>query len=423
MPANENVTSATDRCTSCWDSIKFETGFASYAEFLDNYNAWFGQCEQVASVLRLERDSSTTDICAIVNLSESNIARIEIETVEMVQLNQPGRIDTVRVLESLRHPPESARFRVVLWWTGTSFGLSRDFLDVCGLGLRLDPRFFEALQDLKGPRSEKYDKVKATRALHSKFTVLGNQVATVARNYMPESANAPPVLVVAGWGDNGGMNGKGISVVDSIDLSSLPLHEGPSFSKPGLPRYPNHNLYPIPRGYQHYTVEAFIKILIKLLGQRSGGADDDVDLQVLTLMPLIYLDALHMQAKSRSLRRGLQSNIDNMGSRDFQNFKDQRFWLRRHVEDSEASINHLLRYCCSQQPIRNLPPEDVLRENGFLAVVEFYHDAVNEAHTLDLEIRDNMQLRTGELSLLETKRSIELSNSQIQEARRGKLSQ
>ena len=44
-----------------------------------------------------------------------------------------------------------------------------------------------------------------------------------------------------------------------------------------------------------------------------------------------------------------------------------------------------------------------------------------EATRLEAEIRDYLQLQTGELALEESKKSIELSNFQIEEAKRGKF--
>ena len=48
------------------------------------------------------------------------------------------------------------------------------------------------------------------------------------------------------------------------------------------------------------------------------------------------------------------------------------------------------------------------------------HDAlISEARRLEAEIRDYLQFEVGDLSLRESKKSIELSVSQIQEAKRG----
>lgn len=54
----------------------------------------------------------------------------------------------------------------------------------------------------------------------------------------------------------------------------------------------------------------------------------------------------------------------------------------------------------------------------YLIIEQYWKDAVNSAHRLELEIRDYMQL-VGGLSINESRKSIELSNVQIQEGKQG----
>lgn len=66
------------------------------------------------------------------------------------------------------------------------------------------------------------------------------------------------------------------------------------------------------------------------------------------------------------------------------------------------------------------------RFNGDSCGKPCYHDTaeevkdlVQEASRLEGQIRDYLQLRTGELALEESKKSIEVSNQQLQEGKRG----
>ena len=54
-----------------------------------------------------------------------------------------------------------------------------------------------------------------------------------------------------------------------------------------------------------------------------------------------------------------------------------------------------------------------------IAIEDELQQAHLEALRLETEIREYLQLQTGELALQESRKSIELSNSQIEEAKRG----
>ncbi|CAF9919847.1 MAG: hypothetical protein ALECFALPRED_001319 [Alectoria fallacina] len=55
----------------------------------------------------------------------------------------------------------------------------------------------------------------------------------------------------------------------------------------------------------------------------------------------------------------------------------------------------------------------------FIEIEDQLQQAHLEAHRLENEIRDYLQLQIGELALQESRKSIELSGSQIEEAKRG----
>ena len=413
------MTTSNRKCRSCWSAIQSETGFQSYVEYLENYQETHPHCGSILAQVSKQNEGRIwghlkTDSCTIIDILRGNDKDIHTTAVGYDHFI----LGIKNIVESIRHPPQDAIFRVVLWWTYDSPQFSEDFLNACGLGLRLDPRFFEALQELKEIDVPKDVRMTATRGLRPSFTVLGNQAATVTRDYIPGKANAPPILLVVGWGNNGGRNGKAISDnIQQLEFHDFPLEWMPSFSQaskadPELYGYHHKN------ARRHYTVEAYVTVLGELLEQLSDELLEDVDLEVVTLMPLMYLDALHLQLKSRSLRQKLRLDLDKEEAILLQRLRDQQFWLRRHVEDSEANIIHFWEYCFPYPPRVSWSRYKVSHKKGLLAIKRFWKHAVNEARAVDVEMRDNMQLRLGNLSLIESKRSIELSNSQIQEAKR-----
>lgn len=91
-----------------------------------------------------------------------------------------------------------------------------------------------------------------------------------------------------------------------------------------------------------------------------------------------------------------------------------RALLRRCIDDMENDWWSLVRYIRSQhgtdwftgQLYRNFEGE--------------FREAVADVSRVECQIRDHLQLEAGKLGLEESRKSIEMSNRQIEEAKRGK---
>ena len=91
----------------------------------------------------------------------------------------------------------------------------------------------------------------------------------------------------------------------------------------------------------------------------------------------------------------------------------ERFWLRRSVEGSEDELSHFERYLSAEDA-------NYLSDSSAYLRIKQETDQIHaEARRLDTEVRDYLQLVVGNLSLEESRKSIELSNHQIQEGKRG----
>ena len=109
-----------------------------------------------------------------------------------------------------------------------------------------------------------------------------------------------------------------------------------------------------------------------------------------------------------------RKNIDHqLVNRTSSKLHHERFWLRRSVENSEDDMNHFEKYI-SAEDANYLPDSSV-----YLGIKQETDQIHNEARRLDTEVRDYLQLVVGNLSLEESRKSIELSNHQIQEGKRG----
>ncbi len=91
--------------------------------------------------------------CAIIDLSKEELSPSK-ATLRCEKLS------AVQVLQSLRTPPKGVKVQIVLWSLseGPTPFLDRDFLTVFGLGLKLNPPFFQHITDYRsGDASPKYD--------------------------------------------------------------------------------------------------------------------------------------------------------------------------------------------------------------------------------------------------------------------------
>ncbi|KAM0803805.1 hypothetical protein BDR22DRAFT_697815 [Usnea florida] len=81
------------------------------------------------------------------------------------------------------------------------------------------------------------------------------------------------------------------------------------------------------------------------------------------------------------------------------------------LEDLEDSRNGFIKFARSQ----NAP--EWLKEQPWLSQEEEIIEAVSEARAVEAEARDHMQLQIGNLSIEESRKSIQLSNQQMSEAK------
>lgn len=92
----------------------------------------------------------------------------------------------------------------------------------------------------------------------------------------------------------------------------------------------------------------------------------------------------------------------------------ERLHLRRTLEEAEDHVSQILRYLGSELDL------DLSKEPSYSSIEADWRSLNDEARRLEAEVRDYMQLQVGNLSLEESRRSIEMSNLQIREAKSGK---
>ena len=245
---------------------------------------------------------------------------------------------------------------------------------------------------------------------------LRGKVATVARNYI-SSQDVPPVLLIAGdfrsftTAEPWGIDGQFVSVYD------LYLDRTPPFRLPPQVESQHGN-----SADQLSHADGHCKTYVRCLNHliyHMNVANNDVDLSLLSMLPLLHMKALLLYRKSQ-LVRDEYINPKFSSPRGILHgnsyFTTTRVNLRRCIEDFETERIRFIDYIHGYQ-------QDVWSTHSVFRRVDcLWEDCVRDARLIETEIRDNMQLLASQSALEASKKSIEISNYQIQEGKRGKWS-
>ena len=389
----------------CWGDIKAKTGFASYEEYLEAHESEYPSLAVIRTAIwHPHKDLESCLLrCSLFDLSQSADLSIGIRATEY---HGDTSLHTT-LLGDLHLPPSDVSLRVLLWWLDDSRLLTSRFLDVCGFGLAIDPGFFITLVDQAKRFATKGDRRFSMRSVQTSYTLVGNHILCVARDYIPSKTDTPPVLLVVGWNDE---------KIENNIIRSRSDFDNPRKVLDGIPpcaRKSQERLEEAHWNCQDYRSRRYAEILSQLIERKRQTATGEQRLLILAMLPILQIDALHIQGRCRSVRR-LQIELGPSSDSGRSTLSIERFWLRRHIEDAEASRTYFLRYLNSVGQI------DITHDVEFRTAEEEWNDAIHEARSLDSEVFDNLQLIVGHSSLEESRKSIELSTSQIEESKRGK---
>ncbi|MCJ1454467.1 hypothetical protein MMC28_004820, partial [Mycoblastus sanguinarius] len=204
-------------------------------------------------------------------------------------------------------------------------GLTKKFVDFCGLGLRIGPRFFEALLDImEWSQSSDYGHEHESMpsfSLTPDHIIIRSTIATIAEGYLPENAEAPPVVLIA------------------VDHSRYTRYKVWGDGKTS-PFVPGGKTEP-PKGEPRIKLffQAYARILSQLLEPKDSAAARDINLPLLSMKPLLSIDALHVRENYKVLRQAyIKAGNKPPHTKEFYSLLSlQRYSLRRQIEDSMAS--------------------------------------------------------------------------------------
>lgn len=225
---------------------------------------------------------------------------------------------------------------------------------------------------------------------------------TIARHYLPANPDATPLILILG------------NVRDPFSIGKR-FDEVKPFQNPAVGRISN-AMEKLPTWMQEY-----VRVLQSDLEKGRGSKENITDLSFRSLAPLLRWSTFRTREKCCLVREGYSKFVTPRKSlvrwqgneTTLEGLFHMRLDLRRMIEDSEDGFEQFRRFTRSQQI------NDVPQTKSSAMVEDEIQQTHLEAHRLEIEIRNFLQLQIGELALQESRRSIELSNLQIEEGKRG----
>lgn len=387
-----------------WRDLEAETGFASYADYLQFYKD-----------VRLDFPSRLNDFSRYPIDDEQAIPIViyDISKKENLPMSLNFRRECrsgTELIQALRQPPANVCVQLVLWPFKLNI-FSQEMADALILGLKLDPHFLVDLGDMwhGGPRSRQPFRLSQIIDVFG-----GNAIATISQSFMPEVSDSVPVLLVAYFlkNDYGRMSFEEfLAGVVHGDRRKPPLRRSALEESRPLGEVAS-----VARARESWQLYA--RIVENLIVQGRSATPSKAFQMLAAASPLLYVEAWRVQNVSNSVRMTYAALVkgawrDEKPDETYKNLDTRRLYLRRTLEDAEDHVSQILRYLGSELDL------DLSKEPSYSSIEADWRSLNDEARRLEAEVRDYMQLQVGNLSLEESRRSIEMSNLQIREAKKG----
>ncbi|KAL8997556.1 MAG: hypothetical protein Q9188_006297 [Gyalolechia gomerana] len=379
---------------------KAETGFDSYCAYLDFHGAADPRLEWLSSALKSRVETNAERRCtyrqqpewigSVLNVSKSQSHLI----CQIHQFDGHGN----EIIEALCCPPESACLQIVLWNISNTDDIRSqgNLVDFIGLRYRLDPLIFDAILNVvheahrMGPLRSRLDRYKPTHVR------AGDAIATVC--YSEHREDCLPVVLIVGPFDQ---SSYGLQVKDSADQ----FGPCPPFSQSPIPRTLD-GAIPSTGIYRYY-----LQLLIPMLEQYHGMQESNIYLPLICILPLLHLTLFTLRCDGRYLRELFDRYFLNREEDDL--LSRFRTRLRLRIIDADKDWCRFIKYTSSHFC------RSFLEMPFFQDYVDKLKEDTAEAERLESHVRDYLQLQVGVLSLKESRTSIEVSNRQIEESKRG----
>ena len=407
---NDADTMSPEERSHLWSDLKAKTGYSSYNQYMmDGYKededplgaeayrlyASFRELFEYSSSASKFRAKTPT--CAILDLSSSK------DSQPSISLHCCTSSASV-LLAALRQQSTRVAVRIVLWRTSD---FNERMVNAIGLALGVHYRFFHTLFSMSGRLShvarEKDRYMHDRKRLAPDFIAIGDAVVSIPRQYHSLYPEATLVVLIAS---------EKFSVPNNKLHMYVDEHFGSSSPTPGS--------LSAPRDKIPQWISAYSRILLET--ERDPSMRYSADLLLRPLVPMLCFNMFSIREKCDWRRENYdQSNTHLESFRSATRLEDLFKWrndLRRTVEKSEDTLDQIPRFLNSARILslqRRKKPSEQLWIGNEIKKVHL------EAHRLETELRDYLQLQTGVVAIDESRKSIQLSNLQIEEGKRGKF--
>lgn len=392
-----------DESARLWADLKAETGYASYLAYLKAYETsrpWLRDLKEELHAISQYHFRPEYATCAILDLSDGDDSRARLRLSCCTSSSS-------LILSALRQPPAAVTARIVFWEASK---VANQMLNALGLALKIQPRYFQTVLTRcgnSGGLENLSSKFRKDRKIARDIIVIGQYVVTIACHYLSANLVAPPVILITGhhmdlW-DN-------VPDVDEV----LP------FKYPPLETLPN-----ISSGVLRWMQE-YARILEAGLQKGKESTRSHTDLLFQSLSSLLYLLMFETRERCGLARDeylnciATHNNLLELSTglwherrkTSVQRLYEVHLLLRRMIEQTEDGLYQLQKLMHSQQI------EFIGQEDSPGTMEQDLKRTLLETRRLETEIRDYLQLQAGKLAVQESRKSIELSNLQIEEGKR-----
>ena len=275
--------------------------------------------------------------------------------------------------------------------------------------MKIQPYFFNAFLARHPGTPEVLEDFTSWKSADD-VVIVGQYVMTLVRNYLPANPDATPIILIAGLDQkHSELNGVSKVCNEMLPFQGLATPATRGITMGGLTD-PMDRLPGWMRGFVR-RLESDIK-----KGRRLGENDTDLSLNSLSALLQCTMPLLRNECRAtreRYLKATKPSSTQTVETVR-KNIFEMRYLLRRMIEDSGDSSLRL------QNSMYSPKKQDTPQAQSLITMKNDLQQVGLEATRLETEIRDFLQLQIGELALQESKKSIELSNSQMEEAKRGR---
>ena len=359
------------------------TGFESYRDYLNFYQECYPGFDKTLSMLfeqrQVEIQEDGSDLgwpLNMVNLTE-----------EGGVLNQGDQ----NIIEALCDPPRGTSLQIILFDVDMGRPATRRQSDVCdylGLVLELDPRFFQSLFLL-----DSHDSYSLFR-YHPSYVTVGHAVAAICQSRL-RGGSLPDVIFLA----------RGIGF----------LSKYPDFSIANLFSEEIDHIRPCPK-FKHQIVfkdlirDDYIRQLSDLLAENNELKENSTIVSLLCPLSIFRLEFLKLRLVCCEVSELLRHH----------NFASERAYSV--CRELRNSINRLLNDWRSLETYTDSSQLMKYKKRYIYRQVEAeFNEVTANGDRLETSLRDRLQLEVGKLGLEESRKSIDLSNRQIEEGKRGKF--